>query len=1215
MKSAVPALISIFSICALVEGATGQFYQQGSAAINGPIALSADGNTAIVVQQPPAVFVRSNGVWIPQGGIPTGLTGNESLSGPAAFSADGSTLVIGDTGDNGGVGAALIFVKSNGVWTRQAKLVGSGSTVPDQVGYAVAISADGNTVAVGGNFSPGVWVFTRANGVWTQQGGILTGMGSGPSYYQGNAVGLSGDGNTLLISDPSANNQIGQVWVFTRSNGVWTRQGNLSPTDPSGTSAVGTSIALSNDGKTAIVGGAGDNQNTGAAWVFVNTNGAWTQQGPKLVGSGSIGQSQQGQAVAISADGNTAIVGGPFDNNLPGAVWVFRRSNSTWSQLGDKIAGGAIGSSVAISADGNTFATRGSSATFYAISATPPAVTLSPSIAYIGTSGGLGSFAASFNPPAASWTVSSNANWLTVISPPSGTGNTNVGYSAAANGSVSPRTGTITVNGQPFSLVQSGTPPAYSISVTPTGIPAAGGTGTVTVTATPSDAPWTVTSSASWITFTSPVSGAGNGTVTFSAAPNSFVAREAVLSAGGMTTIVSQAGMSAINDYSTAQSSTGDIVTGPDGALWFTGLPGAIGRITTAGVVTQFSLSVPGLATQRITAGPDGRLWFTAVSTGSPNLGFIGSISTTGQSALYPLPSNAIPGGITAGPDGALWFIEIGAKIGRITTNGNITEYPLPANTSGFSSATGITSGPDGALWFIAQNYVGRMTTSGTLTQYPLGLNGYSTAIVAGPDGAMWFNISQGTPFTRGCQETAVGRITTVGQVTMVSIPNLHSTSSGCSVGGGITTGPDGALWATDTTSAILQISTGGIVTGIFPANGAAAITTGPDGRIWFTESGGIGQLPGSTPPSGLAFYPLTPCRVVDTRGANGPFGEPSLAANSVRDIPMMSSPFCGIPLGAQAYSLNVTVVPPGPLTFLTVFPSGQSRPLASTLNSYDGATVANAAIVPAGTNGDLSIYASDATDVIIDINGYFAPQSNQGLAFYPATPCRVADTRGGQSLAGGQTRSFQVSGACNVPASAQAFSLNLTAIPPGPLLYLSAWAANQTQPIVSTLNSDGRIVANAAIVPAGANGAINVFASNPTDLAIDIDGYFAPPGGPGALYYFPVTPCRVADTRVGQSLAANSTRSFAMTSTCGLPATAQAYSLNFTVVPPGPQLYLTTWPQGAAQPYVSTLNSPLGRPVANAAIVPAGANGGISVFVTDPTDLIIDTNGYFSHP
>ena len=381
----------------------------------------------------------------------------------------------------------------------------------------------------------------------------------------------------------------------------------------------------------------------------------------------------------------------------------------------------------------------------------------------------------------------------------------------------------------------------------------------------------------------------------------------------------------------------------------------------------------------------------------------------------------------------------------------------------------------------------------------------------------------------------------------------------------------------------------------------------------------------------GLGFVSVTPCRVVDTRNANGAFGGPTMTAGQTRTFNIPAGA-CGIPASAQAFALNITVVPQNTLNYLTVWPSSQAQPVVSTLNSSNGAVVANAAIVPAAS-GSIDVYVTDATDVIIDINGYFAPATATGaLAFYPVTPCRVADTRnatgtfGGPSLTAGQTRNFPVaSSACGIPAAAQAYSLNMTVVPPGPLTYLTVWPAGVSQPYVSTLNAyQGQVVANAAIVPAGTGlnaGAISVYVSDASNVVIDINGYFAPPGQTGALYYYPVTPCRLVDTRTatgplgGPSLAAGATRSFGLeTGACALSARTQAYSLNMTVVPPGPLGYLTAWAAGAAQPYVSTLNSYLGTVVANAAIVPAGTpSGAISVFVSDATNLVIDVNGYFA--
>ncbi len=381
----------------------------------------------------------------------------------------------------------------------------------------------------------------------------------------------------------------------------------------------------------------------------------------------------------------------------------------------------------------------------------------------------------------------------------------------------------------------------------------------------------------------------------------------------------------------------------------------------------------------------------------------------------------------------------------------------------------------------------------------------------------------------------------------------------------------------------------------------------------------------------GLRFVPATPCRVVDTRNPSGAFGGPTLAAGGTRSFSIPQSA-CSIPATAQAYSLNVTVVPYGVLPFLSLWPAGQSQPVVSTLNSWEGAVVANAAIVPAGTNGGVSVYAAGAADVILDINGYFDSSTGpSSYLFYPAAPCRIADTRGsagpfgGPSIAGEQSRDFAIPlSACGIPFGAGAYALNVTVVPDPVVDYLgflTIWPAGQAQPNVSTLNSwAGNVVANAALVPAGANGSVSVFASNPTDVILDANGYFGAAGGRGALSFYPVTPCRVADTRNpdgpfgGPILDATGPRSFAIPAgDCGIPSTAAAYSLNITVVPDGPLYYLTALPTGPAQPYVSTLNSWDGTVVANAAIVPAGTNGAVSIYVAGRTHAILDINGYFA--
>jgi hypothetical protein len=242
-----------------------------------------------------------------------------------------------------------------------------------------------------------------------------------------------------------------------------------------------------------------------------------------------------------------------------------------------------------------------------------------------------------------------------------------------------------------------------------------------------------------------------------------------------------------------------------------------------------------------------------------------------------------------------------------------------------------------------------------------------------------------------------------------------------------------------------------------------------------------------------LAFYPLTPCRIADTRNANGPLGGPSLPAGSTRAFPILASS-CGLPANAQAYSLNFAAVPTGPLGFLTAWPAGQPQPLAASLNDVTGTIAANAVIVPAGANGAVNVFASDATDLVIDISGYFAPPGPGGLSLYAVTPCRVLDSRLTSGTPFSTTLDVNVGAApCGVPATAQAFLFNATAIPSNSLGYLTMWPQGLPRPLAATLNaSDGAITNNMAIVPT-TNGSISIFPSAATHLVLDAFGFFAP--------------------------------------------------------------------------------------------------------------------------
>ncbi|HLY17758.1 MAG TPA: hypothetical protein VKR61_11075 [Bryobacteraceae bacterium] len=443
-----------------------------------------------------------------------------------------------------------------------------------------------------------------------------------------------------------------------------------------------------------------------------------------------------------------------------------------------------------------------------------------------------------------------------------------------------------------------------------------------------------------------------------------------------------------------------------------------------------------------------------------------------------------------------------------------------------------------------------------------------------------------------------------------------------------VTTYTDPVHFASTDPAAVLPgdaVLTNGVGTFSAALLTAGVVTLTASDLLWPAIAGTSGGIAVSQSTAGLRFVTMPPCRLVDTRDnlKPGGFGPPSISGGASRSFAIPDGPCAGIPAAAQAYSLNVTVVPHGELSYLTVWPTGQSQPLVSTLNSLDGRIKANAAVISAGTAGAISVFATNNMDLVLDIDGYFVPASDSAaLAFYPMTPCRLVDTRPGAPstiitgrLAANSTTTLPIpSSSCQVPSAAQAYSLNFTLVPPGPVAYLTVWPTGQSQPIVSTLNDlTGTIVANAAITPVGTEGDIDVFVTGATDLVVDINGYFAPASTAGlSLYTLP--PCRVLDTRMppGSPPFTGAINVNVEASGCGGTGAALGYVLNASVVPAGLLGYLTLWPQGSPQPVASTLNALDGAITSNMAIVPTG-NTEVSAFAAANTYLILDLFGYFA--
>jgi hypothetical protein len=385
--SAAAALAVLLASGAALALPSGSLVQQGKKIVPGDefiaekekgsefgtsVAISADGNTAVVggigdekngsMGGAAWIYTRSGGVWSEQ----QKLDGGSEQKGPAQFgigvaiSADGNTVLVGGIADENKaseqVGAVWVFVRSGSTWVQQGKkLEGKGEVGLGRFGRSVALSADGNTALIGGYFDGGpkaeeqtgaAWVFTRSGSSWAEQQRFTASDETGPGQF-GISAALSADGNTALIGGPHDNGQAGAAWVFTRSGSTWSQQGGkVTPKDESGEGEAGASVALSSDGNTALVGGPGDVTAGGAAWAFTRSGSTWSQQGGKLTGSGEQGAGGFGGGVALSADGNLALIGAPTDELKPlqptGAIWEFARSGSTWSQQGSKIRGGEI---------------------------------------------------------------------------------------------------------------------------------------------------------------------------------------------------------------------------------------------------------------------------------------------------------------------------------------------------------------------------------------------------------------------------------------------------------------------------------------------------------------------------------------------------------------------------------------------------------------------------------------------------------------------------------------------------------------------------------------------------------------------------------------------------------------------------------------------------------------------------------------------------------
>ena len=370
----------------------------------------------------------------------------------------------------------------------------------------------------------------------------------------------------------------------------------------------------------------------------------------------------------------------------------------------------------------------------------------------------------------------------------------------------------------------------------------------------------------------------------------------------------------------------------------------------------------------------------------------------------------------------------------------------------------------------------------------------------------------------------------------------------------------------------------------------------------------------------GGRYVSATPFRILDTRTGIGP-----LKVGSTLDLPVVG--YGGVPTSAAAVVLNLTVTAPAGAGFLTVWPTGGTMPLASSVSFAAGQTVAGLVQVGLGTNGQVSIYAANTLQLIADVEGWVNPAATGSAGQFNAlSPARLLDTRSSNKIAPAGNVSVGVRGQAGVPATGvSAVVLNLTVTNPAAGGFITAWPHDVVpRPVASNVNfSAGQTIANRAIVAVGASGLIDFYnGGGAVDLVVDVSGWFTDAGGTTGGDYFALAPTRFLDTRTTRTpIPPGGVRPLQVGGVNGLPAMGgagapSAVVATITVTNPAAGGFVTAWPDGYTRPLASDLNWSAGNTVANLVVVALGPTGVIDLYNGGGTaDFIVDVVGYYDGP
>ena len=374
-------------------------------------------------------------------------------------------------------------------------------------------------------------------------------------------------------------------------------------------------------------------------------------------------------------------------------------------------------------------------------------------------------------------------------------------------------------------------------------------------------------------------------------------------------------------------------------------------------------------------------------------------------------------------------------------------------------------------------------------------------------------------------------------------------------------------------------------------------------------------------PPTASAYTPVSPHRILDTRIGQG-------FPRRVNEGESFALTLTDVPAGASAVVLNLAVVGPGNPGFVTAYPTGVPRPLASSINvDSAGLTIANLVTVQIAAAGTIDIFSLMATDLVADIQGYYMPAIglvSTGL-FRPVGPIRLLDTRQPNAirfgaLVAGDRIDVNIGALAGLPPDATAAALKVTVTDSAASGFWTVYPAGSVRPSASNINvfGAGSTIANQVLARL-ASGSISVFTQTGGQLIIDLVGWFTGPSAtPSDVGLFvPVTPSRLLDSRelpLGARPGNNRTAQVPVAGRFGMPASGiGAVVVNATATDTAGIGFFTVWPAQTYRPTTSSLNSThVGQTIANHVITPV-STGGFSVYTQTGSHLVVDIAGWYT--